>query len=161
RGGDGGHGPRSRRARDRARAGSHPDGSRAAWDRRVGSDAPPQRERSDPARPDRGLERARNDQRSRDGARGRRRRLRHQAGPLPVAAREDRASDALGEPAGMTRHDSILVVDDSELNRDGLSRRLRQRGYTVAMAASGSEALAMAAAVRFDLILLDVEMPSM
>jgi diguanylate cyclase (GGDEF)-like protein/PAS domain S-box-containing protein len=61
----------------------------------------------------------------------------------------------------MTSPYSLLVVDDAEPNRDVLSRRLAQRGYTVATAASGAEALAMAAAQRFDLVLLDVEMPEM
>jgi diguanylate cyclase (GGDEF)-like protein/PAS domain S-box-containing protein len=56
---------------------------------------------------------------------------------------------------------SLLVVDDSEPNRDVLSRRLAQRGYLVATAANGHDALALAAAQPFDLVLLDVEMPEM
>jgi diguanylate cyclase (GGDEF)-like protein/PAS domain S-box-containing protein len=56
---------------------------------------------------------------------------------------------------------SLLVVDDNEPNRDALSRRLRQRGFDVAVAASGEEALALAAASAFDLVLLDVEMPGL
>ena len=56
---------------------------------------------------------------------------------------------------------SLLVVDDNEANRDVLSRRLRQRGYTVAVAGDGPSAVAMCAATPFDLILLDVEMPGM
>jgi len=56
---------------------------------------------------------------------------------------------------------SLLVVDDNEANRDVLSRRLRQRGYTVSMAASGEEALAAIEHSPFDLVLLDVEMPGM
>jgi diguanylate cyclase (GGDEF)-like protein/PAS domain S-box-containing protein len=53
----------------------------------------------------------------------------------------------------------LLVVDDNEANRDVLSRRLMQRGYTVAVAADGAAALALIAKSAFDLILLDVEMP--
>jgi diguanylate cyclase (GGDEF)-like protein/PAS domain S-box-containing protein len=56
---------------------------------------------------------------------------------------------------------SLLVVDDNEDNRDVLSRRLRQRGFEVAVAADGRSALALAAHSAFDLILLDVEMPGM
>lgn len=59
----------------------------------------------------------------------------------------------------MNRPASLLVVDDSEPNRDALSRRLQMRGYAVTVAASGQEALALALDVRFDLVLLDVEMP--
>lgn len=53
----------------------------------------------------------------------------------------------------------LLVVDDDENNRDMLSRRLLRRGYTVACADSGTNALNMIAADTFDLILLDVMMP--
>jgi diguanylate cyclase (GGDEF)-like protein/PAS domain S-box-containing protein len=61
----------------------------------------------------------------------------------------------------VTRRGSLLVVDDNEPNRDALSRRLRSRGYTVGLAADGAEALAAIASTRFDLVLLDVEMPGM
>ena len=61
----------------------------------------------------------------------------------------------------MSGHGSLLVVDDNEPNRDALSRRLRQRGFDVAVAADGAEALALAAASAFDLVLLDVEMPGL
>ena len=56
---------------------------------------------------------------------------------------------------------SLLVVDDHELNRDALSRRLRQRGYYVELAEDGEQALTMIARGTFDLILLDIEMPTM
>ena len=56
---------------------------------------------------------------------------------------------------------SLLVVDDNEANRDVLSRRLRQRGFEIAVAADGPSALALTAQSAFDLILLDVEMPGM
>src|SRR5438067_590681 len=41
---------------------------------------------------------------------------------------------------------SLLVVDDEELNREGLARRLRRHGYEVALAKSGREAAAQLAA---------------
>jgi class 3 adenylate cyclase/CheY-like chemotaxis protein len=55
----------------------------------------------------------------------------------------------------------LLVVDDSALNRDMLSRRLRARGYRVDLAADGPEALAMVAERGYALVLLDVMMPGM
>jgi diguanylate cyclase (GGDEF)-like protein/PAS domain S-box-containing protein len=61
----------------------------------------------------------------------------------------------------MTRPGALLVVDDNENNRDVLSRRLRQKGYLVAVAADGAEALALIERDSYDLILLDVEMPGM
>jgi diguanylate cyclase (GGDEF)-like protein/PAS domain S-box-containing protein len=61
----------------------------------------------------------------------------------------------------MKRTGSLLVVDDNEDNRDALSRRLRNRGYIVSVAADGPQALALTETVKFDLILLDVEMPGM
>lgn len=56
---------------------------------------------------------------------------------------------------------SLLVVDDSEPNRDALSRRLMRRGYRVATAADGALALEMVERERFDLVLLDVMMPGL
>jgi diguanylate cyclase (GGDEF)-like protein/PAS domain S-box-containing protein len=61
----------------------------------------------------------------------------------------------------VTRQGALLVVDDNEDNRDVLSRRLTQRGYRVALAADGVEALAQIERQSFDLVLLDVEMPGM
>jgi signal transduction histidine kinase len=56
----------------------------------------------------------------------------------------------------------ILVVDDNEMNRDMLSRRLERQGYDVAMAENGREAMeAMRGARAFDLVLLDIMMPEM
>ena len=68
--------------------------------------------------------------------------------------REDEAA-----PAG--RGAAILVVDDNEVNRDLLTRRLVSAGYAVATADSGPRALAALAEARFDLVLLDVMMPEM
>lgn len=58
-----------------------------------------------------------------------------------------------------TSNGRILVVDDDEMNRDMLSRRLLRKGYEVETARDGAEALALIAARSFDLILLDVMMP--
>jgi diguanylate cyclase (GGDEF)-like protein/PAS domain S-box-containing protein len=55
----------------------------------------------------------------------------------------------------------LLVVDDNDVNRDGLSRLLRQRGYDVDVASSGEEALAATLAAAYDLVLLDIEMPGL
>ena len=54
---------------------------------------------------------------------------------------------------------SLLVVDDDEMNRDMLGRRLERRGYTVARAADGQGALAMIDSQTFDVVLLDIMMP--
>ncbi len=53
----------------------------------------------------------------------------------------------------------ILLVEDNEMNRDMLSRRLMRKGFTVNMAGDGAEGLEMAAAMRPDLILLDMSLP--
>jgi sigma-B regulation protein RsbU (phosphoserine phosphatase) len=60
-----------------------------------------------------------------------------------------------------TQGGRILIVDDNELNRDMLARRLTKRGYDTTMAESGEEALSRVAAEEFDLVLLDIEMPGM
>ena len=49
----------------------------------------------------------------------------------------------------------ILLVEDNELNRDMLGRRLRRRGYDVTIAMDGAEAIAIASAQLFDLILME------
>ncbi|MBI2754682.1 MAG: SpoIIE family protein phosphatase [Betaproteobacteria bacterium] len=54
---------------------------------------------------------------------------------------------------------SLLVVDDSEANRDMLSRRLKGKGYAVTVAEGGRQALDLVARHRYDLILLDIVMP--
>ncbi|MFQ5684615.1 MAG: adenylate/guanylate cyclase domain-containing protein [Candidatus Binatia bacterium] len=56
---------------------------------------------------------------------------------------------------------SVLVVDDNPDNRDMLSRRLARRGYTVAVAEDGDQALKMSDTEHFDLVLLDIMMPGM
>jgi len=53
----------------------------------------------------------------------------------------------------------LLVVDDNEMNRDMLSRRLRKKGYRVQVAEGGAQALEMIENDAFDLVLLDIMMP--
>ncbi len=51
----------------------------------------------------------------------------------------------------------ILLVEDNEMNRDMLTRRLARRGYEVAAAVDGEQAVARAAAA--DLVLMDLNLP--
>lgn len=53
----------------------------------------------------------------------------------------------------------ILLVEDNELNRDMLSRRLTRKGYDVVMAVDGEQGVAMATSERPDLILMDMSLP--
>jgi phosphoserine phosphatase RsbU/P len=55
----------------------------------------------------------------------------------------------------------ILVVDDNEMNRDLLSRRLLRQGFEVEIAVNGRDALDRVATTGFDLVLLDIMMPEM
>ena len=54
----------------------------------------------------------------------------------------------------------ILVVDDNEMNRDMLSRRLRRQNYEVDMAEDGEQALQKIREKSYDLMLLDIMMPT-
>jgi two-component system, cell cycle response regulator DivK len=53
----------------------------------------------------------------------------------------------------------ILLVEDNDLNRDMLSRRLKRRGYEVTLAVDGEEGVAMAASEMPDLVLMDMSLP--
>jgi CheY-like chemotaxis protein len=53
----------------------------------------------------------------------------------------------------------ILLVEDNEMNRDMLSRRLEKRGYTVALAVDGAAGVALAKSELPDLILMDMSLP--
>ena len=53
----------------------------------------------------------------------------------------------------------ILLVEDNEMNRDMLSRRLTKRGYAVVMAVDGAEGVAMAHSESPDLVLMDMGLP--
>jgi len=53
----------------------------------------------------------------------------------------------------------LLLVEDNEDNRDMLSRRLIRKGYEVALAVDGGAGVTQAAALRPDLILMDMSLP--
>ncbi len=53
----------------------------------------------------------------------------------------------------------ILLVEDNEMNRDMLSRRLQRKGYEVVTAVDGAEGVAMAQSSKPDLILMDMSLP--
>jgi len=53
----------------------------------------------------------------------------------------------------------ILLVEDNELNRDMLSRRLVRRGYAVVVAEDGERGLELVRSERPDLVLMDMSLP--
>jgi len=53
----------------------------------------------------------------------------------------------------------ILIVEDNEMNRDMLSRRLQRRGFETLMAVDGEEGLAAAAREKPDVIVMDMGLP--
>ena len=53
----------------------------------------------------------------------------------------------------------ILLVEDNEMNRDMLSRRLQRKGFEVEMATDGRQGVTMAQAAPYDLILMDMSLP--
>ncbi len=53
----------------------------------------------------------------------------------------------------------ILLVEDNEMNRDMLSRRLARKGYEVEMAVDGRQGVDMARSGSYDLILMDMSLP--
>src|ERR1700760_4463888 len=55
----------------------------------------------------------------------------------------------------------ILLVEDNEMNRDMLSRRLVRSGFEVVIAVDGGQGVAMAASEKPDLILMDMSLPVM
>lgn len=55
----------------------------------------------------------------------------------------------------------ILLVEDNEMNRDMLSRRLIRKGYDVVVALDGAEGVVMARTETPDLILMDMSLPVM
>jgi len=85
--------------------------------------------------------------------------------PVSVAVRASERVVAhvssIVEPA--TRLDGIrvLVVEDNEINQTLVERLLTRRGATVTVATSGAKALAYFPAKRFDVLLLDIQMPEM
>ena len=55
----------------------------------------------------------------------------------------------------------ILLVEDNEMNRDMLSRRLQRKGFEVEMAVDGKQGVDMALANSYDLILMDMSLPEL
>ncbi|HEY2806733.1 MAG TPA: response regulator [Gemmatimonadales bacterium] len=53
----------------------------------------------------------------------------------------------------------ILLVEDNEMNRDMLSRRLARKGFEVEMAVDGRKGVEMGRAGKYDLILMDMSLP--
>ena len=53
----------------------------------------------------------------------------------------------------------ILIVEDNEMNRDMLSRRLERRGLVVVMAVDGAEGVAMSKVELPDIVLMDMSLP--
>ena len=53
----------------------------------------------------------------------------------------------------------ILLVEDNEMNRDMLSRRLERKGYEVVIAVNGQEGVELVSSTRPDLILMDLSLP--
>ena len=53
----------------------------------------------------------------------------------------------------------ILLVEDNELNRDMLTRRLKRKGFTVLSAENGQEGIEVARSENLDIILMDLSLP--
>ena len=56
---------------------------------------------------------------------------------------------------------TILIVEDNELNRDMLSRRLMKKGYQIVFAEDGAEGLEKIGILKPDLVLMDIGLPIM
>ena len=54
---------------------------------------------------------------------------------------------------------TILLIEDNELNRDMLTRRLTRRGFRIVSAGDGEQGVALAHSERPDLILMDLRLP--
>jgi CheY-like chemotaxis protein len=55
----------------------------------------------------------------------------------------------------------ILIVEDNEMNRDMLSRRLERRGFAIVMAVDGQQGVDLARSEKPDLVLMDMSLPIM
>ncbi|MGA0608722.1 response regulator [Caldimonas sp. KR1-144] len=78
------------------------------------------------------------------------------AGPEPA-----RAAAPADEPHGAAAPRRVLVVDDNPVNQIVVQAMLADLGATARLASSGAEAVSCLADERFDLVLMDVEMPGM
>ena len=80
---------------------------------------------------------------------------------LPLEAVTD-ASDLQAAPkAGLVGRREILLVDDNDLSRQIIASMLESVGHSVVQASNGPEAIAHAVRNRFDIILMDLQMPGM
>src|ERR1700676_1958267 len=66
-----------------------------------------------------------------------------------------------GPGSGEIRMPKILLVEDNEMNRDMLSRRLQRKGYSVVTAEDGEKGLVLARSEAPDLILMDISLPAL
>jgi signal transduction histidine kinase/AmiR/NasT family two-component response regulator len=81
---------------------------------------------------------------------------------FPRAHAEDAADFEAPESRELVRrHLRVLVADDNAINRLVTERMLQRSGHAVALAENGLQAMEMALAGRFDLVLMDVQMPEM
>jgi CheY-like chemotaxis protein len=80
---------------------------------------------------------------------------------IPLQVREDNPLADTSESVAQAAGPRILVVEDDPVAQRIVARVLERRSYSVTCAASGIEALQLAAAARFDLVLLDLQMPEM
>src|SRR5947209_1425734 len=81
---------------------------------------------------------------------------------LSVEDHEPKRAVPLGEGQPLkSRPASLLVVEDEEMNRFVLRRRLEREGYSITLAEDGAKALALLEQQTFDLVLLDVNMPGL
>lgn len=55
----------------------------------------------------------------------------------------------------------VLLVEDNEMNRDMLSRRLERRGFEVVIAVDGAEGVALSKSQKPDIVLMDMSLPVM
>jgi len=62
---------------------------------------------------------------------------------------------------GLESMTHILLVEDNEMNRDMLSRRLERKGFEITIAVDGEEGVAKALSVKPDLILMDMSLPKL
>jgi len=82
-----------------------------------------------------------------------------------VKSRIERCLNGTPAEGNITNKDltgmQILIVDDNEMNRNLLKRQLKKRGYNIAVANSGSQAIVHISENPVDLVLLDIDMPGM
>ena len=80
--------------------------------------------------------------------------------PLP-SRRTTIPGNAPSRCSGHLTMPKVLLVEDNEMNRDMLARRLERRGYQVVVAVDGAESIAKAESESPDLILMDMSLPGL